>query len=114
LGDAFHLQQTLWFREPPKEHCSANSILDVTVAVAVYHQLQHAGPYVTIFSHGTLHFTLHVPWGKALYCVRKSCHKTVTIGSAAAVVIAFPSGWTALRYRILNRVSHSALCHFLL
>ena len=106
LGDTFHLQRTLWFREPPSERCGANRIPDMTIAVAVCQQPQDACPCVAIFSHGTLHFTLHVPRGKALYSVREFCHRTVTIGSAAAVVIAFPSGRTALRYRILNRVSH--------
>src|SRR4029077_12127724 len=41
LRDTFHLQQTLWFREPPK----------VTVAIALCQQPQDAGPCVTIFSH---------------------------------------------------------------
>jgi hypothetical protein len=96
LGDTFHLQQISWFREAP----------DVTVAIPVRQQPQNACPNVAIFSHGTLHFTLHVPWGKALYSVREFCNRTVTIGSVAAVVIGLPSGRTALRYRILNRVSH--------
>lgn len=64
----------------------------MTIAVAVCEKPQDAYPCVAIFSHSTLHFTLHVPWGKALYFVRESCHRTVTIGSAAAVATAFPSG----------------------
>jgi len=105
LGDTFHLQRTLWFREPPSERCGANRMPDMTIAVAVCQQPQNAYPCVAIFFQRTLHFMLHVPWGKALSSGREFCHKTVTIGSAAAVVIAFPSGRTALRYRILNRVS---------
>jgi hypothetical protein len=96
LGDTLHLRQTLCFRQPPSEHCSADSIPNVTVAVAVCQQPQGAYLCVAIFSHGTLHFMLHVPWGKALYSVRESCHRTVTIGSAGAVAIALPSGRTAL------------------
>jgi hypothetical protein len=51
LGDTFHLQQTLWFREPPK----------VTAAIALRQQPQDACSNVAIFSHGTLHFTLPGP-----------------------------------------------------
>jgi hypothetical protein len=64
LGDTFHLQQTLWFREPPSERCGANRIPDLTIAVAVCQQPQDACSCVAIFSHPTLHFTLHVPWEK--------------------------------------------------
>jgi len=82
LGDTFHLQQTLWFREPPK----------VTVAIPVRRQPHDACPNVVIFSHGTLHFTLHVPWGKALYSVRELCNRTVTNGSTAELWLRFHQG----------------------
>src|SRR5207253_10729146 len=52
------------------------------------------------------------PIGKSPICRYDICNRTVTIGSVTAVVIALPPGRTALRYRILNRVSHSAVCLF--
>jgi len=55
LGDAFHLQQTLWFREPPT----------VTIAIVICQQPQDVCPYVAMSSHGTCIITLSGPWGKA-------------------------------------------------
>jgi hypothetical protein len=58
LGDTFHLQQNLWFREPPKR----------TVAAAVCQQPQDACPCVAIFSHGTLHYYTARATVKRLMC----------------------------------------------
>jgi len=58
LGDTFHLQQTLWFREPPK----------VTVAIPVRQQPQDACSNVAMFSLDTLHYYTARATVKRLIC----------------------------------------------
>ncbi|KAF5406491.1 MAG: hypothetical protein Udaeo2_34440 [Candidatus Udaeobacter sp.] len=67
---------------------------------------------VAIFSHRTLHFTLHAPREKPYIALGNLVTELNRL--RAAVVIAFPSGWSALRYRILNRLSirHSVISGF--
>src|SRR5205807_8172915 len=90
LGDPFHLQQTLWFREPP----------NVTVAIAVCQQPHDACLDVEIFSHGTLHYYTARAIGKSLICRQAICNRIVKIWSDELVEIPLHSGRTDLRYRI--------------